>query len=75
MLTRKPQKGDRVRWPEWRPGRTALVTATPEGADNLCWIREDGDAQAQPFIWRHPEGLNTLAEIVSAPRASTPRNP
>lgn len=63
MLTRKPRKGDTVRWPDWPVGKTATVVATPEGPDNLCWIAI-GDSKPQPFIWRHPEGLNTLAELV-----------
>lgn len=58
-LSRKPVKGDRVRWPDWKPGRVAIVTRV-EG--NLCWI-QDGDV-TDPFIWRFPEGLNRLAEII-----------
>lgn len=67
MLTRKPVKGDRVRWPDWAPGRTALVTAPPDG--NLCWIKEDDWMQAEPFIWRNggTGALNPLAEIVEQP--------
>ena len=51
---------------------TAVVTRTPEGDDNLCWIaplgREDDPRAASPFIWRFrtsggPATLNNLARI------------
>jgi len=63
MLTRKPVKGDRVRWPHWPKDRIAVVVRV-EG--NLCWIREDGSDEAHPFLWQFPrtQTLNELAELV-----------
>lgn len=72
--------GEKVRWPDWKPGRVAIVTEMPDpnmfyvppnlqGNEDLCWIAEP-DSQIvrartpQPFIWRFPEGLNNQAEIV-----------
>jgi len=63
MLTRKPQKGDLIRWPEWPADKAATVVKTPEGDDTICWTM-DRDGRSSCFIWRHPEGLNTQAEIV-----------
>lgn len=65
MLTRKPRKGDRLRWPDWKPQRFAVVVRC-EG--NLCFIDEPG-RPTEPFIWRFRDGtpeeqLNQLAEIV-----------
>jgi hypothetical protein len=60
MLTRKPQKGDVIRWPH---NDTQGVAVSTEG--NLCWIDIPG-RPTEPFIWRHAsdDTLNTLAEIV-----------
>lgn len=67
MLTRKPRKGDLITWPGWPAGQVAVVTATPEGDSNLCWIAV-GTGKPAPFIWRFHKGvavvLNQLAEIV-----------
>jgi hypothetical protein len=62
MLTRKPTKGDLIRWTHWPKDRTAVVLRTPEGDENLCWIRE-GELDA-PFIWRFRDGLNTMVEVI-----------
>jgi hypothetical protein len=70
MLTRKPMATERVRWPDWAPGRFATVVRTPDTGENLCWIQE-GDAKPEPFIWRFRDGLNVLAEIVDAEHGTT----
>ena len=74
MLTRKPRKGDRVRWPDWPAHQYATVVRTPEDDNNLCWILQRGESRPQPFIWKHPDGLNTLAEIVDSSRPESPRS-
>jgi hypothetical protein len=61
-LTRKPRKGDKVRWPHWKAGRVATVNHVD---GNLCWIDEPGK-DTMPFIWNFREGMNTLAEFVEA---------
>lgn len=67
MLTRKPVKGDVVRWPNSKLTYTVVRTPDENSNDrNLCWIRNNVTGLETPFIWRHPEGLNTLAEIVEA---------
>lgn len=63
MLSRKPVKGDRVRWPDWKSERVAVVQSVD---GNLCWIRE-GNGESMPFIWRSQTGLNRLVEIVEQP--------
>ena len=71
-LTRKPRKGEIIRWPDWPVGKHAVVTATPEGDDDICWIiiRMIGPAESKPtsFIWRHPDGLNKQATIIEDQR-------
>lgn len=61
MLTRKPVAGDVVRWAH---GYEAVVERTPEAHEDICRIRGVKDGRESSFIWRHPEGLNTQAEIV-----------
>lgn len=74
MLTRKPVKGDQIRWPKWKQGRVAIVVSTPKSDDDLCWIREDEGA-AMPFLWRTTRGMNPLAELVEhEPGADLPRS-
>lgn len=63
-LTRKPVKGDRLRWPGWALGRVATVVTTPADDDYLCWIACD-DRPVEPFLWRFRDGFNVLAEIVT----------
>lgn len=65
MLTRKPVKGDVVRWPNWPQGRVAIVQSVD---GNLCWIREGAD-ESMPFIWRSQGVLNHLAEFVESTAA------
>jgi hypothetical protein len=60
MLTRKPRKGDRLRWPG---GPIYTVVKTPEDHAWICWIQRDG-MDPTCFIWRFNEGFNTVAEIV-----------
>jgi len=62
MLTRKPRKGDRVRWPDWPAGRVATVVRVE---DSLCYIECPSD-RINPFIWFFPreQKMNELAEIV-----------
>lgn len=66
-LTRKPLLGDRIRW----PGNETVfrVIKTPEGEDNICWIRpesRDTPHANTSFIWRFAEGLNREATIIEA---------
>lgn len=69
-LTRKPRRGDKIRWPHWAHGRWAVVERVD---DTLCYIRE-GDV-VQPFIWLFPRenAMNALAEIVDDDRPRWPR--
>lgn len=62
MLKRKPRKGDRIRWPDWPPGRFAIVHRVE---DTMCYIEYPSDRIA-PFIWFFPREnkMNQLAEII-----------
>jgi hypothetical protein len=62
MLTRKPQKGDRIRWPA-HPGVGGIVTRV---GPYLCWYR-DARGTETCFVWWFPrEGsdVGALAQEV-----------
>jgi hypothetical protein len=73
MITRKPEIGEHVRWPQWPVRKTAVIVARPEnerhGNDpNICWMRHS-TGLIDCFIWRfetsnRPVTLNQEVEIV-----------
>lgn len=61
-LTEQPRKGQRVAWR--MNGKLTHHATILRIEGNLCWIKPDDGSDSAPFIWRHKEGLNTLAEII-----------
>lgn len=58
QLDRKPRKGDRIGFGEFKASGYPAVVApvkpactVTELSGNLCWCLWDGQAKAQPFIW------------------------
>ena len=62
MLTRKPKKGDKIRWSHWPKDRVAIVHRVE---DELCYIEYPSD-RITPFIWffTREQKMNELAEII-----------
>lgn len=75
QINRKPRKGDRIGFGEFRCGdypnvnpptkATHTVWATPEGNSNLCWLVQDGQRDPLPFIWwfEREKAFNQLAHF------------
>ena len=58
MLTRKPRKGDTIRWPN-----SGSVVTVDHVDGNICHTI-DADGKHDLFIWNFRDGMNTLAQIV-----------
>lgn len=68
MLSRKPEKGDRVAWRDAK-GRLYNHAKVLRIEDNLCWIKPDDGSESAPFIWHFPRDqmMNQLAELIAEP--------
>jgi|GEM_PF-3417679 hypothetical protein len=55
---RRPRAGHEVTYKSGSGRLIKAIVVKVEG--NLCWVKYDGKDEAQPFIWRFKEGLNTL---------------
>ena len=54
-----PKAGTRGTYQSPYEGETGFDVIRVEG--NLCWVKYDRwPNETQPFIWRHPDGLNSL---------------
>lgn len=64
-LTRKPRKGDKIRWPNW-VGKFVTVLRTPELGETLCYAVEPNGGKVQRFIWwfDREQKYNELATII-----------
>jgi len=63
LLTEQPRPGQRIAWNMDGVLRFHCVVLRVEG--NLCWC-EWPNGTRDPFIWRFKDGLNKIAEVVSA---------
>lgn len=59
-----PRKGQRITY----EGRDVGVVSKVEG--DICHVLWDKDGITHQFIWRHPDGLNTLHDWPTKPRHS-----
>jgi len=57
-MTNTPKAGTRGVYQSIYMGEIGFEIVRVDG--NLCWVRYDNlPNEAQPFIWRHPDRLNT----------------